>query len=50
MKCCFASILLLYAKRAMFSPVISWGVQVTFGWYDDDYVRFGLDQHAEFEC
>ena len=42
MKCCFASILLLYAKRAFLFPVtgISWREQVTFWWYDGDDVRF----------
>jgi hypothetical protein len=37
-------------QKSIFFPQLYLGEKkVTFGWYEDDYVRFVLDQHAELE-
>ena len=39
---------LLFNAKPVFCSVISWREQVNFQWEDDE-VRFVLDQHAEFD-
>jgi hypothetical protein len=41
-------VIVAYRKLSNFSLAISWREQVNFQW-DDDEVRFVLDQHAELD-
>ena len=40
--------MLFYTNSAIFSPAMSWREQVNCQW-DDDEVRFVLDQHAKLD-